>query len=318
MGVQYGTYATPRLDLGMAWMEFMAEGSEFIGTQILPVFRTPKQAASFSALTRETMLSTADAKRAPKSGYNRVDIGADDLDYACEEFGLEGVVDDRERALYMNDFDHESAVLAHVARKVRLAQEVRIATAIFNTSTWTGSSLYTDVSSAPWDTATSDVIKHVIQAKEKVRAGTGMEANALILGKAQFENLCLNESIKAMFPGAPLITKAMLQAAMGAIFGLEQLIVGGAVKNTADEGQTATLADVWSDDYAMVAKIAPQGAPLTTPCVGRSFLWTPDSAEELVVETYREEQVRGDVLRARHDVDEVIFAPEFAHLLKID
>lgn len=319
MGVQYSSYATPRLDLGTAYMEFMDAGSmpQFVATDVLPTFRTPRQAAKFSALTRETMLSAAAAGRASRSSYNRVDFGAEDKSYSCEEFGLEGLIDDRERILYSNDFEHESAVLMHVTQKLKLAMEVRTAALVFNTTTWTGSALYTDRSAAPWATVSSDVITHVLAAKEKVRAGTGMEANALILGRGVFEALLSNTGIKAQFPGAPIITLQMVKNALAQIFGLEKLIIGNAVKNTADEGQTASLSDVWGSTYAMVARVADQGAGLQTPCLGRSFLWTPDSPEELVVETYREEQVRGDVLRARHDVDEVILSAEFGHLLKV-
>jgi hypothetical protein len=90
------------------------------------------------------------------------------------------------------------------------------------------------------------------------------------------------------------------------------------VENTALEGQAATLADIWSDDYCMVARVAPQGAPLRTPCVARTFLWTPDSASELVVEQYREEQVRANVLRVRHDLGEKVMDAAQGHLLKID
>jgi hypothetical protein len=33
------------------------------------------------------------------------------------------------------------------------------------------------------------------------------------------------------------------------------------------------------------------------------------------VESYRDEKVRGDVIRVRHDVDEIVLYPEAGHLL---
>lgn len=313
-----GTYASPRLDLGVAFMEHSAELDEFIGLQILPMFRTQRKAASFSAITRETLLQDSLALRAPRSGYNRIRTGAEDKSYTCVEYGLEHVVDDAERELYANDFDAEDAAAKITARALMLQLEKRINTLVFNTTTWTGASLYTDNSAAPWDTATSDVVSHVLAAKEKVRVGTGMPANALILAKAQMENLLKNEYIVDRFPGANVVTEDMIRANLASIFGLSKLIVGGAVRDSAIEGQAFSSADVWSDDYAMVARVAEQGDPLQTPCVGRTFLWVPDSPSEITVEMYREEQSRGDVLRARHNVDELIFDSAFAHLMKID
>ncbi len=318
MGTNYsGTYAAPRLDLGVAFMEHQADLKEFVGSQILPIFRTPKRAASFSAITRETLLQDNQAYREARGNYNRVSTGAKDKSFSCEEFGLEQVIDDVERSLYQSDFDAEDAATKVTARALMLQYEKRVAAAVFNTSTWTGATLFTDVSAAPWDTAASAVIGPTLTAKEKVRALTGLTPNAMIIAESQVQNLLKNTEIKNQFPGAPLITLEMLRSALASIFGLQKLIVGGAVRNSAIEGQTYVGADVWTDDYAMVAVIPDAGAPLTSPCIGRTFLWTQDS-EELTVEMYREEQSRGDVVRARHHLDEVIIDASFGHLLKID
>lgn len=316
--VNYATYAAPRLDLGEAFMEHMAALDEFIAPLVLPVFRTTRKSASFSAITRETLLQDPAALRAPRSGYNRINLGAEDKKYDCPEYGLEEVVDDSERSLYANDFDAEDASTKMLARALMLKWESRVATAIFNTTTWTGATLFTDNSGAPWDAAASDSIAHVTAAKEKVRALTGMRPNALIISEAQLNNLLVQTVIKDRFPGAAVITEQMIRANLGAIFGLTKLIVGGAVKNTGAEGQAFSGSDVWSDDYAMVALVADPGAPLQTPCVGRSFLWVPDSPLEVTMETYREEQSRGDVVRARHSMDELVIDPSYGHLMKVD
>lgn len=313
-----GTYAAPRLDLGVAFMEHLADMKEFIGSQCLPFFKTPKRAASFSAITRETLLQDANALREARGNYNRINFGAKDKSFSCEEFGLEQVVDDVERALYASDFDAEDAATKVTARALMQQYEARVAAAVFNTTTWTGATLFTDVSGAPWDTAGSAVIAPTLAAKEKVRVLTGMVPNAMIISEMQVQNLLKNTEIKNQFPGAPLITLEMLRSSLASIFGLQKLIVGGAVKNSAKEGQAFSGADIWTDDYALVACVADEGAPLTTPCIGRTFLWTQDSPTDIVMEMYREEQSRGDVVRARHHLDEVIIDPSFGHLLKID
>lgn len=315
-----GTYATPRPDLGAAYQEFMDDPamSQFIANQVAPIVETPVLAGKFSAITRESALAGADARRGAGSAYNRVDMGAEDKSFECEEFGLEAPVDDRKRRFYQNDFDHQAASLLQLIRKIRIEQERRMATLIQNTTTWTGAPLFTDVSAAPWDTAGSDVIGHVLAAKEKVRAGTGMKANSLILSEAQFQNLLKNTGIIARFPGSLAVTEDVIAATLARIFGLQRIIRGGAVRNTANEAVAATLADIWSDDYAMVAHVCDQGAPIDAPAVARTFLFTPDSPTDLVVEQYREEQVRAEILRARHDVDEVVMDAALGHLLKID
>lgn len=317
-----GSYATPRLDLGQALWEFRDGPMDFVATRCLPVFSTPKKAASFSALTRAMLMQSADTKRAPRGGYNRIDTGAKDLSYSCDNHGLEGLVDDSERELYRSDFDHEMATAWTVDRAVRLAQEQRVSALLFNTTTWTGASLYTDVSAAPWTTAGSDVIGQIADAKELVRQNTGMKANAVIFNESNLQELLRNTGIIARFPGAGdqrAITPELLKANLALIFDVEQVIIAPSTYNSAEENesQTVTVTDVWSSTYAMVARIAPQGSPLSTPGLGRTMLWQPYSPELFTVESYREEQTESDVIRVKHHVDEVVYDEYFAHLLKV-
>lgn len=320
MSVNYSSYATPRPDLGAAYEEFQDDPdfSQFIAAEVCPAVATPVSEGSHTCITRETALMAATTRRTKGAGYERVDLGAEDKTFATKEHGLEGAVDDRDRKFYSSDFDLEAAVLRQVMRRIKTTAEIRVAALLFNTTTWTGSTLYTDVSSAPWDTASSAIIAPVVAAKEKVRTGTGMTANALIIGKAQFENLLANTEIKARFPGAIAVTRQMIEANLGAIFGLEKLIVGGAVKNTANEGIAASMSDIWSDDYAMVCRLANPGDAINVPSVARTYVWTPENAEDLIVEMYREEQIRSDIVRARFDVEEKVLDSALGHLLKID
>jgi len=318
MAIQQSTYAVPRADLAEAFWEYDERETQFIASLVLPRLDVAEKAATMSVITRESMLKMENADRGPGGSYNRVDTYAEDKAYSCEEYGLEAPLEDGKRRLYQSDFDAEEVTVRQAWLKLLLAWEQRVDTLVFATGTWTGAALYTDVSAAPWDAAASDAIAHVIAAREKVRTNTGLKPNALILGAATLANLLGNTGIKNRFPGATLVTLAMLEQAMGPIFGLERLIVGEAVYDSAKEGQDFSGADVWADDYAMVARVAKPGDPMNTPCIGRSMLWVTDSPEEIVVEEYREEQTRSDIFRVRHHMVSQIFDAYFGHLLKVD
>ena len=121
MGVDYsGSRAVPRMELGEAALEFTQQQNEFIGTQVLPIFPTKKKSSIFPAITRESITREADTKRAPRGNYNRDGFSAKDKQYNCEEFGLEGVLDDGERTLYSTDFDAELTTVQIVTRRVFL------------------------------------------------------------------------------------------------------------------------------------------------------------------------------------------------------
>lgn len=319
MGVDYfGSRATPRMDLGAAVMEYVEQANEFIGTQVLPIFKTQKQKSVFPAITRESITRDADTKRATRGNYNRDGFSAKDKSYACEEHGLEGALDDSERAMYSTDFDAELVTTRITTRRVLQAQEKRIADMLFNPATFTGSALYTDNTGKPWDDINSDVIDQVRAAKAKVRANCGMEPNALILSSTNIDRLKANKQIVEVVKYTARATDQELRNALADLFGIKYILEGKAIRNAAKEGKAFLSTDIWSDDYAMVALVASEGQDLSQPCLGRTFLWQPDSPDNAVVEQYRAEEIRSDIFRVRQHVDEMIIDEYFGHLMKVD
>lgn len=319
MGVDYkGTKGVPRMDLGIAVMEYVEEAEEFIGTKVLPIFRTKKKESTYPVITRESITRDADTKRAPRGNYNRDGFEAEDGSYKCEEHGLEGALDDGEREMYASDFDAELITSKITARRVLQAQEKRIAAGVFNTGTFAGAALYTNYSGAPWDAAGSDAIGQIRAIKTKVRQNCGMKANALICSGTNIDRLKGNTGIKDSIKYVARLTDAELMNALADIFGLKYVIVADGIRNSAKEGQSFVGADIWSDDYAMVARVIENGQDFSQPGLGRTFLWENDSPENAVVEQYRDETVRSDIFRVRQHVNEVIADPYFGHLMKVD
>lgn len=315
MAIQHGTYAVPRADLGEALHEMDASAEGFIATEVFPIRDVPRKAATIGVVTRENT-KRADAKHSNGGAFNRVNLTTEDKAYACEDFGLEGVLSDDDRANYASDYDAELETSQIVQRAVLVEQEVRVKTAVFNTTTFTGAALFTDNSAAPWDAAASDAIGQIQAAKDYVRINSGMPANAIIMGKASLNNLLANTAILARFPGALAITQEMLQTNMAAIFGLEKLIVGTKTYDSAIEGQVFVGADIWPDDYAMVCRISE--GPLSSGGLGRTLLWTPLSPDIVNVETYREEQTKSDIIRVEQYCDELLCDAYFGHLMQVD
>ena len=316
--IQKSTHATPRMDLGVAFHEYSPSRVRFIADDILPAKGVSKEASTLSVITREN-LTIPQTKHANGAVYGRAALYAEDMSYQCVDHGLEGQLTDRDRAKYADDFDAELETVNSIKIKMMLAREKRIKDLVFNPTTWTGSSLYTDNSASPWDTTTTDIVAQVMAAKEKVRQNTGVVPESLIIGEGAMQNLLKNDDIIARYPGnAGPITEAMLRNGMAAIFGLQNLFVGQAVYNSADEGQTFSASEIWPDDYAMVAALGTAGMPLSEPQLGRTITWDRFVPGLRYTEQYREEQTKSDIFRVEESLDEKIFDAYFGHLMLID
>ncbi len=294
-----------RRDLGEVAFEYMlaAEQAGFIGTVLMPFKNVLNKKSNYPKIPIEAMFKEAELKRAPRGDYKRDDYEFSTGSYDCEEYGFEDLLDDVERELYASFFDAEVISTQRAMDKVLRAQEKRIADMTFNTTNITTNQAATAV----WSDATNATPrKDVIALKKKMRNNRGIIPNVLALAKSVFDELIetneLREALKYTNPieiGGEDAQKRVLAQ----YFGVDRVLTGNAIRDTAKKGKTASLTDIWDTTLVGLFKIA-TGENMLEPAIGRTFLWTGDSPESVVVEEYREESKRSNVYRARQNVDE--------------
>lgn len=306
-----------RPDLGAIAFEFLVDGAAaagFIGLQVLPIFETVLKTAEYPVIPMEAFLKVKDTARAPRAGYNRDDYEFKTNPYFCKEHGWEEAVDDGEAAMYRRFFDAEELAVLRCMDVILRSQEDRIARMVFNPSNITK----TDVA-VPWSTAdTADPKKDVNDGKKAMRLACGLVPNALVIAYTVFSNLMLTAKIKDAFKYTNPIElggEEVQRRLLAQYFGVDRVLVAGAVKDTAKKAQDASISDIWNSAYAMLARLSNGGPDLREPSLGRTFLWTADTPEILTAEQYREEGKRSDIYRVRQHVDECFTFKKAAHLL---
>jgi len=296
-------------------LEMDARG--FVADQVFPVVDVASQAGNFGKIPLEQLLQERDTKRAPGSGYARGNWKFEPATYACMEHGAEEPVDDRQAAMYAEYFDAEVISTMRAYSSVLRNAEQRVASAVFNATTWTSN---TTAITNEWDDLANAVpLTDVEAAVQDVYDASGLWANALIINRKVFRNLrnCAQvvDRIESSGAGDKATAGDVTVQQLATAFDLEHIIVAGSSRNSATEGQTATPVQIWSDEYAMVCRVS-DSADFREPCIGRTFHWSQDgSSIGGTVETYRDETVRGDVVRVRHDVDEIVLYVPAGHLL---
>lgn len=307
-----------RPDLGQSFEEFSfeAERQGFIGTRVYPVFDCALKAGNFSRLPIEQLLKTGETKRAPGAGYNRDKFQFEQDSFACVEHGAEEPIDDNEKATYAYTIDYDMVASGRAMNKVLRNLEIEIAASLFNATVWTGATLTTAVGTE-WSTASSCTpIDNVLDALQKVRESSTMMPNAVVMTWKVFKNIKKSDQImdQVKYSGIDDPKKVTTQM-LAALFEVEEVIVAGAMQNSATEGQTASLADIWDDEYVSVARLA-RSNDLRETCVGRTFHFTGDgSSPGVTMESYRDESVRSEIMRGRMDRQVKRLHPEAAHLL---
>jgi len=307
---------TLRPDLGAVAIEYALEASQrgFIGVEVMPVFETPEQSGEYPVIPVESLLKLQDTKRAARSAYGRSDYEFESADFACKEDGWEEPVDDGEAKMYATYFDAEELAVQRALDVVLRAQEKRIATAVMNTTNFSVNNV-----SVKWTAPATAVPRANIKAaRTALRNATGLEGNAVILSLDTFENamLCAEFLDHVKYTNPVLLENFETQKKLMALYlGIDRVLVGNASYDAGKKGQALSATAIWPTAYGMVAQIGTNAQDLREPCLGRSFLWTADTPDNVVVEQYREDQTRSDIYRVRQYMDEKFVCIAAGYLL---
>lgn len=318
------TTAINRFELGATFTEFdlrmNAEG--FIGNRVLRAREVGKNSGDFGKVPLKQLLQSRDTRRAPGATYARDTFEFEKASFSVIEYGKEEPLDDAQLAMYGDIVDAETIAADRAMEAVLNQYERDVAAAVYNPAVWTGASLTTAIVNEWDDFANATPVNDVMAAVNAVENASGLEPNALVINKFQFRNLLQCNQIVDRIKYTQTPTVGQLRNALADLLGLEYILVAGGMKNTANEGQAAALSRIWSNEYAMVCRVATSDDP-QEPCIGRTFVWTGDGPAApgdsgtlaVIMEEYREEKVRGSVYRARNNRDLVILYAQAGHLL---
>jgi hypothetical protein len=306
-----------RPDLGAISYEYLmaADRVGFIAQLVLPVFEVQHQSADYPVIPLEAIMKVPATKRASRGAYPRGDYEFETGTYACEEYGWEEPVDDAEARLYRRFFDAETVAVERATNILLRDYEKRVAAMVFNVSNIT----QTAAVATEWSTAATCTPRADVQAAiAALRAAMGIVPNSAVMCEKVFQNLLASKELRdyLQYTSPHLIETRMAQLDMVAKYlGVSQVLVAGGMYDTADKGQSASLADIWDDEYVLLARLAANVQDLREPCLGRTFLWTADSPQIVTTESYPEEQTRSNIYRVRQYVDEAFVYTGAGYLL---
>ena len=302
----FATLVTERPDLDQSFEEYssaeLLEG--FIAKEAAPPIYPDKQYGNVGRITLASLLQSPEIKRAPRTNYRRGSWTFEPETYQCYERGYEELVDDAEVEFYGDYMAVEALTAVRAKAIVRRDYEIDAATTLFNTTTFTGGTL-TAAATHQWDSRTTAVIRDdVTAARNQVFKNSGLWPNKVIMSMQLFNHAVQADDFTSLVkysglddPKARQVTKR----ALAEFLNVDEVLVAGQAKNTADEGQTVSVASLWDPTMCLVCRLCEEGdQDYRTPTLARTFCWTGDGASiDGTTETYPDFAARGEVVRVR-------------------
>ena len=275
---------------------YMNDEDSYIARSCAPV--VPVEEESGTYLTIETKHWFADKlkKRAYGDKYARSGYTFGSDTYKTLQWGLAQPIPDEIEATAQTPMRLTQLSLQWLANQSNIRKERAFAADFFTTSVWG-----TDGTPTDWDDASGVPVTDSNTARRTIRQATGAKANAIAMGEIVFDALKINAQIADRAKYTKTLTDAEVRDLMAALLGFEHLFVAGAVYNTANTGQTASLSPIIDDD-ALVFVLKP-GADMFDASALKTFVWAPGGGEG-AASSYYDEDADATIVKHKEQWDQ--------------
>jgi len=268
---------TPLTNISIAYMQSAAD---FIADRVFPAVPVLKQSDRYYTYdrgywNRDDMQERAPASESAGTGYT-VDNSPN---YFCIEKGLHQDVpwQVRGNADPVVNPDRDATML--VTQKALIHREVKWVAGFFAGGLWTGDDDGVAASVGTneflqWNDAASTPIEDIRAAGTSVQQLTGFRPNKLTVGREVYDKLVDHPDIvdRIKYTSGNNNPAVVNKEALAALFELDEVLVAGAIQNTANENATNVHAFIGGKKALLT--YSPPNPSLMTPSAGYTFNWT--------------------------------------------
>jgi hypothetical protein len=208
--------------------------------------------------SKRDRLSGPDDSLGNRAKANEINETRTTSNYACSPYGLSNWLSETDVANQDAPLNEMVDLTASVNDVLDLKEEIRIAT-VMTTAANFGSNTSALSGTSRWDTATSDPYSDINNALDALWTGFGPTRIVAYCGVEVFRALQKHPSIVDRFKNVTggAVSKAQILSLWPEI---DDLLVGRARKDTANEGQTASYSRIWGKQFGL-ARVARTPSP---------------------------------------------------------
>lgn len=305
------TIGSAKVDKLLSQFSQMYRPEGFIVPFLFPELKVKEKTGKYAKYGTENMRVLADQLyRAPGTRSAGFDYSVSQGQYTCQERSLEKLIPDEAYANTDDPYDAKRDGTSVAKDLLALNHEYAVANALNSTSLLTQN--VTLSGTDQWsDGANSDPLGDIRTGINTIRQSTGTRPNIAWMSYEVMATLADHPDVRdaLKYTAGGQVSEEDLVTFLKKKFKLRDVYVGTAVGDTADEGQTATLTDVWANNFWL-------GYQTDRPSLMRATMGYTFSDVPEQVDVYREESKLSDVVRVRKSFDTNIMDTNLIYLIK--
>jgi hypothetical protein len=252
-----------------------------------------------------------DNKVSDRAMTPEVDFAWSTDSYYCEDYRLKASITAKEERNTHSVIRLRQTKLEGVLTRMALRRERRAA-ALLRKTTNGGELNLGATPGTNWDTSTA-IESDIMTGALAVRDVTGMVTNTMIIPFKVAYAMALNSTIRSLLRWDVTGEAGQAPIRLGdrllpSVIHGHRVIIAGAMRNTANEGGTKSLTDIWGDHVRLI--YLPQNAGWGVPSTAYSFKALPEA-----VDRWQEKDPPVEYVRAWECLDEKVTAPDMGYEL---
>ncbi|MBU1374300.1 MAG: hypothetical protein KJ820_16350 [Bacteroidetes bacterium] len=268
--------------------------ANFIAPQVAPVVTVPNESDKYFIFTKgDWFRDEADDDRRPGSRAPRGGFTLSNATFSLKEAAHATPIPDRIRDNADDPLRPWEDAARFSSQMVMLRRERRAAAALFVASTWNSGTDHT-VTNQWSDLVNSDPASDIATGLDTIAQATAQIPNTLIIGREVYTQLRQHPDGLDRYKHTQ--TGIMTAEMIAEWLGVERIVIGSAVYNSAAEGATVSMSYIWGRNALLL--YVPTSPSITEPSAAYIF-----QKGGLQTKRYREEAEGQDVVEAKlmHD-----------------
>ena len=286
---------------------YKQDAGRFVADRVFPPVSVADKDGTYYIFDKKYWFTNQAELRAPGTQFARADFGATTSTYATLQYALSTPIADEIRASNQAPMDLERAAVEFLAQKMLLKREIDWATNFHKSGVWGTSGSVT----AKFDAySTSDPVKDIQAAVRTISNNTGMMPNTFVAGYIVQDRLVNHPDILDRIKYTTAAVMGNVEGALASVFGLQNWWIGKAVYSNTNEASAFSSTAILDDDL-LVCYVNPNPG-IFSATAGLTFTWQPGGGLGSA-DSYREENVKADVVRAWMQYDHVALATDLGY-----
>jgi hypothetical protein len=298
---------------------YIQDEDSFVARKMFPVIPVQKQADKYYVWNKGDMLRLEADERSPGAKVKAGGMALTTAEYSARRYAARWDIPDPLRDNQDSAVQLERAATEWISNQMLMKSELVWATKYFATGLWStdydgGASATTNVFKY-WSSSGSTPLADVDALKAAVKDLTGKIPNKMCVGYSVFQTLRNHADVldRIKYTQKGVVTTDLLAE----LFGVDEFIVGKAIRNTANEGATDSLSAILGK-HALLAYV-PKSPGLMTPSPGYTFAWTGYTGAGAAgnrIKKYRLEENESDVIEGELAVDHKLVAADLGAFME--